>query len=78
MVSDMLQFAFVLLEQGDIGEQRHEPLDVTLSITHGTDVLNHGVDFTVLAPVPDLATPLALFDQIVPNGGCEKIRVNCI
>lgn len=59
------------LEQADIREHRDVMADYALFIVDGANALPLRVDFTVLAPVPDLAAPAAVVRELVPHALVE-------
>ena len=52
-------------------EQRYILLNIAVGIAQSAYGLHGGVNFAVLAPVPDLSGPFAFFDQNAPHFGVE-------
>eukprot|EP00659_Diplonema_papillatum_P013429 gene13429-biopygen13469 len=60
-----------VLEAGDVGKHGDEVGDRLLAVAHGADGQPAGVQLAVLAPVGDLALPVAVGRQLVPHGRVE-------
>ena len=71
VVRNLLKLLFVLLDRSNVGEERNVLQDVALQVAHGADRLHLGIHFAVLAPVPDLAVPMAGRRQLAPEIGVE-------
>ena len=66
-----VQLLLVLLELGDVREQRQVLPGHALLVAHGADGGHAGIVFATLAPVPDLAHPVPLVDELAPQVGVE-------
>ena len=72
VMRDVFELLLVFLDRGDVREQCDVLAWPALRVVHGADVLHFGVQVAVLAPVPDLAVPMAVVDQAAPQFGVER------
>lgn len=71
-MGDMFQLAFMLLECGDVREQRNVALYAAIGVAHGADSQHLGIRFAVLVAVPDLAGPASLGLERWPHLGINR------
>ena len=64
-MGDPVQLGLMLLELGDIGKDTYIVLDLLLGIAYHGDGEQLGIEFSILAAVPELAAPeITLFDLL--------------
>ena len=71
----MIEACLGMLEAGDVGEYPDEVGDLVIAVAHGADGQPLGVQFAVLASVPDFPLPVTIGRQAVPHGGVEGVIV---
>ena len=67
VVGDPVQLGLMLLELGDIGKDTYIVLDLLLGIAYHGDGEQLGIEFSILAAVPELAAPEITRFDLLPH-----------
>ena len=70
-MGDVFKLPLMCLQRRDVRKERDVLQHRAAPVMNGADRQHRRIDFAVPAPIPNLAVPMAFFDQILPHGGVK-------